>query len=110
MLLHVPGATSDEDLRTPPGSKAPLSYKEAAVERGLVNDDREYNLAMQEAAALRSAARLRELFAYLLVHCEPVPALERAPGGVSWPGRSPRGVLLPLHHHLLYHRRLRSRG
>ena len=76
MLLHVPGATSDEDLRTPPGSKAPLSYKEAAVERGLVNDDREYNLAMQEAAALRSAARLRELFAYLLVHCEPVPALE----------------------------------
>ena len=46
------------------------------MERGLVNDDREYNLAMQEAAALRSAARLRELFAYLLVHCEPVPAVE----------------------------------
>ena len=76
MLLHVPGATSDEALRTPPTSKEPLSYKEAAVERGLVDDDREYYLAMHEAAALRSASRLRELFAYLLVHCEPVPALE----------------------------------
>ena len=75
LLLHVPGATSDDDLRTPPDSAEPLSYKEAAVARGLVNDDREYDLAMQEAASLRSAPRLRELFAYLLVHCEPVPAL-----------------------------------
>lgn len=76
MLLHVPGAISDSDLRTPAGSSGPLSYKDAAVARGLVNDDREYDLAMEEAAALRSAPRLRELFAYLLVHCEPVPALQ----------------------------------
>jgi len=76
LLLHVPGATSDQALRTPPGSSVALTYKEAAVARGLVDDDREYYLAMEEAAELRSASRLRELFAYLLVHCEPVPALE----------------------------------
>ena len=70
MLLHLPGITSDEELRTVNGTL--YSYREAAERRGLLTGDMEYEFALQEAAELRSPPQLRTLFAHLLLHCEGV--------------------------------------
>ena len=73
LLLHVPGATSYEHLRTVEAEgKDPkcASFREAAQRRGLIDDDSEYDNAMAEAALVQSPPRLREFFALLLLFCE----------------------------------------
>lgn len=48
------------------------TFREACVERGLLEDDKEWDLALTEAALAQSARQMRHLFAMLLLHCEPV--------------------------------------
>lgn len=68
LLSVVKGPTSFEDLRTVNG-RLLHSYHEACVERGLLEDDGEWRLCLQEAAIMQTGSRLRHLFATMLMFC-----------------------------------------
>ena len=69
LLLHVPGATSYEDLRTVNGVVLD-SFREACLQRNLLQDDREWENTLNEAALVRMPRKLRQLFSTMLTHCE----------------------------------------
>ena len=52
------------------------SFREACFKLGLLEDDNQYHLAMEEAPVSNSAASLRSLFAVMLTWCEPSNPLE----------------------------------
>ncbi|GJV77693.1 ATP-dependent DNA helicase PIF1 [Tanacetum coccineum] len=60
------GRTSHEDIRTVNGILYP-SYKEACYALGLLDDDKEYVEAIEEASKWASAASLRSLFVWMLL-------------------------------------------
>ncbi|XP_057305457.1 uncharacterized protein LOC130642388 [Hydractinia symbiolongicarpus] len=70
LLLHTPGATSFEDLRTVNGNVAE-TFRDACLLRGLLQDDTEWNNTLQEAVNFQMPRQLRQLFAVILTHCEP---------------------------------------
>ena len=65
------GATSYENLRTVNGHLYE-NFKEACRARGLLQDDREWLLCLEEAAHFKTGYQLRHLFIVILVHCAPV--------------------------------------
>jgi hypothetical protein len=70
MLLNVVcGATSFEDLRTVNGELCG-TFKEACAALGLLQNDREWDQCLTEAARIQSGKQLRNLFATLLLFCE----------------------------------------
>ncbi|GIQ86919.1 hypothetical protein KIPB_008859 [Kipferlia bialata] len=48
------------------------SYRKAAVARGLLQGDDEWERCLEEAAYIQTGRQLRQLFAMLLVHCDVV--------------------------------------
>ena len=52
------------------------SFREACFRLGLLEDDNQYHLAMQEASVSNSASSLRSLFAAILTWCEPSNPLD----------------------------------
>ena len=70
LLLHVPGARGWEDLKRTPGLDEPAgTFQEAAILRGLVDDEEEYRRAMADACDLKMPRPLRTFFAHLLLNC-----------------------------------------
>ena len=70
LLLHVPGARSFEDLKTLPGEDQPApTFREAAALRGLLDDEDEYEHALEEAATTKMPGALRLFFGHLLLCC-----------------------------------------
>ena len=65
LLNHVSGATSFQDLRTYNGVVHP-SFHEACHQRGLLNDDTDWNICLREAALSQSPASMRRLFVTIL--------------------------------------------
>lgn len=70
LLLHVPGATSFEYLRSVDDITYP-TFKEAAHQRHLLADDEEWNRALDDGAAVQMPAQLRFLFATICSFCNP---------------------------------------
>eukprot|EP00112_Aurelia_sp_Birch-Aquarium-sp1_P004007 Seg1452.17 transcript_id=Seg1452.17/GoldUCD/mRNA.D3Y31 product="hypothetical protein" protein_id=Seg1452.17/GoldUCD/D3Y31 len=70
LLLHCPGATSFEDLRTVEGHTYD-TFKEAARSMGLLEDDDEWRRCMQEAVIVSLPSQLRQLFTTLLIFNNP---------------------------------------
>ena len=70
LLHHIRGMQSFADLKTVEGDLC-SSFREACFRLGLLEDDNQYHLTMQEAAVSNSAASLRSLFAVILTWCEP---------------------------------------
>ena len=70
LLLHVPGATCYDDLKTVNEQTYP-SYKDACKALNLLIDDTEWNSALTEAANFQMPSQLRSLFATICIHCEP---------------------------------------
>jgi len=68
-LVHA-GATSYEFLRTFEGQVYD-TFKEACRARGLLQDDQEWLQCLQEAGAMQTGHRLRNLFVMILLHCNP---------------------------------------
>lgn len=66
LLHHIPGATSFLNLRTINGVLCD-TYQECCRRRGLLMEDNEWELIMQEA----SISQIRELFVSFLLFCEP---------------------------------------
>ena len=75
LLLHVPGATSYEFLRTVDGQTLD-SFKEACVARNLLQDDNEWHSSLSEASLLHMPSQIRQLFVTILVFCNPKSGLE----------------------------------
>ena len=75
LLHHVRGPQSFAHLKTVEGSLC-SSFREACFRLGLLEDDNQYHLAMQEASVSNSAASLRSLFAVILTWCEPSNPLD----------------------------------
>jgi hypothetical protein len=70
LLTVVVGATSFAHLRTVNGIRF-NTYKEACFALGLLEDDHEWNLCLQEAGQMQTGYVLRNLFATILFHCNP---------------------------------------
>jgi hypothetical protein len=68
LLLHQKGCMSFEDVRTVRGVMYP-TYQEAAAALGLLDDDREWDQCLEEAAAKEMPRHLRQLFATILAYC-----------------------------------------
>ncbi|XP_055714240.1 uncharacterized protein LOC129808488 [Phlebotomus papatasi] len=71
LLLHVPGCTSYQDLRTVNG-RVFETFAEAAIVRGLRRSDEEFSNTIEEAISLDiPPAECRSLFAMLLYYNQP---------------------------------------
>ena len=75
LLLHVRGATSYESLRTYRGRLYDTN-REACLARGLLEDDSEWNNALNEAEVFQMPVQLRGLFATILLYCNPSEPLQ----------------------------------
>jgi hypothetical protein len=75
LLLHVPGATSFEDLRKVNGETY-ATFKETCQVLHLLADDTEWDNALAEAATFQMPSQLRSLFAIICNQCEPQNPLE----------------------------------
>ena len=69
LLLHVPGATSFEYLKTFNGELLP-SFRDACMARRLLQDDTEWANTLEEATLTCMPKQIRSLFAVILTHCE----------------------------------------
>jgi hypothetical protein len=70
LLNSVCGAQSFEHLRTFNGTLYP-SFKDAAIARGLIENDDEYSRCLEEATSFSTSPRIRDLFATILLFCNP---------------------------------------
>ena len=70
LLYHKAGATCWTDLKTVNGIVHP-TYKKACHELGILQDDHEHEMCLQESALKDMPRQLRSLFAMILVYCEP---------------------------------------
>lgn len=70
ILNHVKGPTGFQDLLTVNGITYP-TFKQAAEQRGLLENDNSIRQCMLETANIRMPSALRRLFATILVFCEP---------------------------------------
>ena len=75
LLLHIPGATSFEDLRTVDGRTAE-TFHEACKLKHLLADDSEWDNAMSEASTFQMTRQLRVLYATICSHSEPQNPLQ----------------------------------
>ena len=71
LLNHVKGPRGYGDLRTVDGVVFD-TFQEACVKLGLVRDTKELDNVLNDAATCRFGNDLRELFAFLLIYCNPV--------------------------------------
>ena len=70
LLTTNKGATSFESLRTYEGYVC-ATYREACLMYGLLEDDNEWRLCLQEAGDMASGHQLRNLFVIILRDCSP---------------------------------------
>lgn len=75
LLLHVRGAVSFEHLRTVNGVDM-LTFTAAAHALGLLIDDEEWRRCLREASIDQMPARIRELFAIILIFNNPSAPVE----------------------------------
>lgn len=72
LLHHIPGCKSFEDLRTLDNGTICISFKEAALKRGFIQDDQEWKDCLHEATYTATPSQLRRsLFITILIFCEP---------------------------------------
>lgn len=71
MLNHVRGTTSFENLLTVNG-KYCHTFKEAAIESGLLEYDNRISECLRQVVTFKMPAALRSLFATILFHCSPL--------------------------------------
>ncbi|XP_073283242.1 uncharacterized protein [Primulina huaijiensis] len=71
LLLHARKPTSFRDLRTING-RTFTTFREAAQMLGLMENDSTSDMCMEEATAYLMPSALRQLFATILVYCNPI--------------------------------------
>lgn len=89
LLTVVRGPKSFEDLRKVPSSPTPLpTFYAACLARGLLQDDGEWCLCLQEACEMQTGTCLQHLFATLLLFADP---------------SKPDNLWTKFHHHICDH-------
>ena len=68
---HCIGKTSFEDMLLLPSNRQCETYKEVCCELGLLNDDREWERILEEAAGTHLCPQIREMFVIILQFCMP---------------------------------------
>uniref|UniRef100_A0ABD2WAL1 Helitron helicase-like domain-containing protein n=1 Tax=Trichogramma kaykai TaxID=54128 RepID=A0ABD2WAL1_9HYME len=71
LLLHKKGATSYKDLLTV-NDIYHNTFTDACLALGLIEDDNEWHIAMNEAVHWMMPNSLRKLFVLILIHCNPI--------------------------------------
>ena len=74
LLLHVKGAKSYQDLCTVDGVVC-LTFKDSAKARGLLEDDKEWEKALDDAVLVKMPKVLRHLFASICIWSHPTDPL-----------------------------------
>lgn len=74
LLHHVKGPISYSFLKTVNNIEYP-TFKAACKAFGLLEDDKQWDFALEEAAMCRSPNKMRELFSVILIFCHPADAL-----------------------------------
>ncbi|XP_063942080.1 uncharacterized protein LOC108218842 isoform X3 [Daucus carota subsp. sativus] len=69
LLNFVAGPTDFKDIRTVDGVVY-STYKEACFHRGLLESDKEWHVALEDASQCATASHMRDLFVTMLVFCE----------------------------------------
>lgn len=75
LLAVVKGPKSFEDLRTFEGVVHP-TFHAACLARGLLEDDGEWRMCLQEASVMQTGTQLRHLFAIILLFSTPRDSLQ----------------------------------
>ena len=75
LLLHVPGATSFQFLKTVNGTTVE-TFRDACIARNLLEGDEQYHNVLEEASTFHMPHEIRQLFCHLLVFCSPTNSLE----------------------------------
>ncbi|XP_065318878.1 uncharacterized protein LOC135926873 [Gordionus sp. m RMFG-2023] len=70
LLLHVCGATSFDYLKTINGILM-TTFKEAAIKRNLLSDDKEWESCLEEGSIYQMPSQLRSTFAFICMFCQP---------------------------------------
>ena len=95
LLLHeVCGATSFDDLKRVSREICP-TFREACRRRGLLENDNQYSLALEEAAMSEMSSQVRTLYAIILTTCAPADPL------ALWGSHCDSMTEDYLHHHRL---------
>ena len=68
---HCKGKKSFKDMMTLSNGRQCDTYKEVCCELGLLNDDREWHRALEEAALTNMCPQIRQLFVTILIWCMP---------------------------------------
>src|SRR5712691_131956 len=68
LLTVVRGATSYQNLRTV-GDRVCLSFREACIARGLLEDNNEWHQCLEEAKHMAIGRQMRHLFVTILIDC-----------------------------------------
>jgi len=71
LLLHVKGATSFENLRSPHDT-----FFDACIGHGLLRTDSEWDNCLNEASTMQTPKQLRQLFCTICVFCRPINAFQ----------------------------------
>ncbi|KYQ52386.1 ATP-dependent DNA helicase PIF1, partial [Trachymyrmex zeteki] len=71
LLLTIKGATSFQNLKVVNG-ETHQTFPAACLALGLIEDDEEWNRAMNEAVKWMMPQQLRRLFSRILIHCNPL--------------------------------------
>ncbi|GJY61331.1 DNA helicase [Tanacetum coccineum] len=69
LLCHKKGCKSPDEVRTINGQLLP-TYRAACEALGLLGDDKEWDVALEESTVSATSAELRMLFAQILVYCD----------------------------------------
>ena len=75
LLLHIPGATSFDYLKTYEGNILG-SFREACIARGLLDDDTMWTHTLEETIRIATPNKIRLVFTFILIHGEPNSPLE----------------------------------
>ena len=75
LLTAVRGPLSFADLRTYRHVTVD-SFEDACRARGLLHDDREWHICLEDASAMQTGSQLRRLFVTILLDCAPVNPLQ----------------------------------
>ena len=70
LLMIVKGPKFFDDLKTVDGVYC-TTFQEACLRRGLLEDDGEWQMCLEDAAKVQTGSQLRHLFATLLLFCNP---------------------------------------
>ena len=71
LLCHVPGAKGFADLLKLDGKPPASNFKQACIERGFLEDDKEWDRCLDEVKLTATSPQLRSLFAIILEYNSP---------------------------------------